>query len=125
MSQPEIPSPSGEPAARPEQLPPPPGDAAAAGDRPQQAVDGEEQALESHEVIELQSFSVKKAWIEENTKVCMKSVLEACTTAFLNARVVPGAAASHRGLCRHGGRTRVRHRGSRPSHTRTAARMGD
>ena len=69
MSQPEIPSPSGEPAARPEQLPPPPGDAAADGDRPQQAVDGEEQALESHEVIELQSFSVKKAWIEEKTKV--------------------------------------------------------
>ncbi|KAI5894093.1 uncharacterized protein SCHCODRAFT_02623709 [Schizophyllum commune H4-8] len=68
MSQPEIPSPSGEPAARSEQLPPPPGDAAAAGDRPQQAVDGEEQALESHEVIELQSFSVKKAWIEEKTK---------------------------------------------------------
>lgn len=30
---------------------------------------GEEQALESHEVIELQSFSERKAWIEEKIKV--------------------------------------------------------
>ncbi len=29
---------------------------------------GEEQALESHEVIELQSFSERKAWIEEKIK---------------------------------------------------------
>ena len=84
-----------------------------------------DEALEWHEVIELQAFIERKAWIEEKTKVCMKSVLEACITAFLNACVVPGAATSHRGLCRHGGRTRIRHRGSRPSHTRTAARMGD
>ena len=30
---------------------------------------GEEQALESHEVIELQAFSERKAWIEEKIKV--------------------------------------------------------
>lgn len=32
--------------------------------------DPEEQALESHEVIELQTFSERKAWIEEKIKVC-------------------------------------------------------
>ena len=32
-------------------------------------VEGEEQALESHEVIELQTFSERKAWIEEKIKV--------------------------------------------------------
>jgi hypothetical protein len=31
--------------------------------------EGEEQALESHEVIELQKFSERKAWIEEKIKV--------------------------------------------------------
>lgn len=31
--------------------------------------DPEEQALESHEVIELQTFSERKAWIEEKIKV--------------------------------------------------------
>jgi hypothetical protein len=31
--------------------------------------DDEEQALESHEVIELQTFSERKAWIEEKIKV--------------------------------------------------------
>ena len=30
---------------------------------------GEEQALESHEVIELQTFSERKAWIEDKIKV--------------------------------------------------------
>lgn len=36
---------------------------------------GEEQALESHEVIELQTFSERKAWIEEKIKVsCSPSV---------------------------------------------------
>lgn len=30
---------------------------------------GEEQALEWHEVIELQTFSERKAWIEEKIKV--------------------------------------------------------
>lgn len=33
---------------------------------------GEEQALESHEVIELQSFSERKTWIEEKIKVSIK-----------------------------------------------------
>ena len=33
--------------------------------------DAEEQALESHEVIELQIFSERKAWIEEKIKVCV------------------------------------------------------
>lgn len=32
---------------------------------------GEEQALESHEVIELQTFSERKAWIEDKIKVCI------------------------------------------------------
>jgi hypothetical protein len=32
-------------------------------------VDGRDQALESHEVIELQIFSEKKAWIQEKIKV--------------------------------------------------------
>jgi hypothetical protein len=36
--------------------------------------DGEEQALESHEVIELQTFSERKAWIEEKIKVSLSSV---------------------------------------------------
>lgn len=31
---------------------------------------GEEQALEWHEVIELQAFSERKAWIEQKIKVC-------------------------------------------------------
>lgn len=31
---------------------------------------GEEQALELHEVIELQTFSERKAWIEKKIKVC-------------------------------------------------------
>jgi hypothetical protein len=35
----------------------------------QPSLEGEEQALESHEVIELQSFSERKAWIEEKIKV--------------------------------------------------------
>lgn len=30
---------------------------------------GEQQALESHEVIELQTFSERKAWIEDKIKV--------------------------------------------------------
>lgn len=34
--------------------------------------EGEEQALESHEVIELQTFSERKAWIEEKIKVASK-----------------------------------------------------
>lgn len=33
-----------------------------------------EQALESHEVIELQTFSERKAWIEEKIKVLNLSV---------------------------------------------------
>jgi hypothetical protein len=31
--------------------------------------EGEQQALESHEVIELQTFSERKAWIEDKIKV--------------------------------------------------------
>ena len=30
---------------------------------------GEQQALESHEVVELQTFSERKAWIEDKIKV--------------------------------------------------------
>lgn len=33
------------------------------------------QALEGHEVIELQAFSERKAWIEEKIKVCQPNVL--------------------------------------------------
>lgn len=36
--------------------------------------DVEEQALESHEVIELQTFSERKAWIEEKIKVRVDSL---------------------------------------------------
>jgi hypothetical protein len=38
-------------------------------DDPVSPKDGEEEALESHEVIELQQFSERKAWIEEKIKV--------------------------------------------------------
>lgn len=41
---------------------------------------GEEQALESHEVIELQTFSERKAWIEDKIKV---SIPTPCHTAYL------------------------------------------
>jgi len=37
--------------------------------QPQPPNHPEEQALESHEVIELQTFSERKAWIEEKIKV--------------------------------------------------------
>ncbi|KAG7448998.1 uncharacterized protein BT62DRAFT_985409 [Guyanagaster necrorhizus] len=36
--------------------------------QPKSTTDGEEQALESHEVIELQTFIERKAWIEEKIK---------------------------------------------------------
>ena len=36
---------------------------------PESVKAGEEQALESHEVIELQTFSERKAWIEAKIKV--------------------------------------------------------
>jgi len=56
-----------------------------------------EEALESHEVIELQTFSERKAWIEEKIKVTplifSSSILE-CSTSPL----VSGEATSHRGL---------------------------
>jgi hypothetical protein len=38
-----------------------------------QVEDGE-QALESHEVIELQTFSERKAWIEEKIKVILNLI---------------------------------------------------
>jgi hypothetical protein len=38
--------------------------------------DTEEQALESHEVIELQTFSERKAWIEEKIKVSFLGVTD-------------------------------------------------
>jgi hypothetical protein len=38
-------------------------------------IGGEEQALESHEVIELQTFSERKAWIEDKIKVGIGSRL--------------------------------------------------
>ncbi len=37
--------------------------------RPSPTREGEEQALESHEVIELQAFIDRKEWIEEKIKV--------------------------------------------------------
>jgi len=39
--------------------------------------DSEEETLESHEVIELQAFSERKAWIEEKTKVSTRVVIYA------------------------------------------------
>lgn len=35
---------------------------------------GEEETLESHEIIELQTFSERKAWIEEKIKVLYVSM---------------------------------------------------
>jgi len=41
----------------------------AASEHSNKPEDGEEQALDSHQVIELQKFSERKAWIEEKIKV--------------------------------------------------------
>jgi len=41
---------------------------------PTQENDDEEQALESHEVIELQTFSERKAWIEEKIRVSLSDI---------------------------------------------------
>ncbi len=42
---------------------------------------GEEEALESHEVIELQAFSEKKPWIEERIRVSgLCYLLSLCTS---------------------------------------------
>jgi hypothetical protein len=37
--------------------------------QPSRPTEGEEQALELHEVLELQNFSERKAWIEDKIKV--------------------------------------------------------
>jgi hypothetical protein len=42
--------------------------------QPSTPTEGEEQALESHEVIELQTFSERKAWIEEKIEVNLNLV---------------------------------------------------
>jgi len=48
---------------------------------------GEEQALESHEVIELQKFSERKAWIEEKIKVVI--TLAVCLLILYGHLIVP------------------------------------
>lgn len=49
--------------------------------------EGEEQALESHEVIELQTFSERKAWIEEKIKVDLHLIhLATHLTAYSSSR---------------------------------------
>jgi hypothetical protein len=53
----------------------------------------EEQALESHEVIELQTFSERKAWIEEKIKVNLSSPIFPKT--YFKSCAVFGANAPH------------------------------
>jgi hypothetical protein len=53
---------------------------------PDSPKDGEEEALESHEVIELQQFSERKAWIEEKIKVNLISTIR---SAQVNTSTVP------------------------------------
>ena len=47
---------------------------------------GEEQALDRHEVIELQAFSERKAWIEEKIKVRHR-VVDRCVQRLIHAYV--------------------------------------
>ena len=61
--------------------------------------EGEEQALESHEVIELQTFSERKAWIEEKIKVIQHS---SSPLRDAHLQIVPRAHAPHRGFRRTG-----------------------
>jgi hypothetical protein len=49
--------------------------------------DGEEQALESHEVIELQTFSERKTWIEHKIEVLYASLFDGQLT---DRHLVPG-----------------------------------
>jgi len=54
--------------------------------------DGEEQALESHEVIELQTFSERKAWIEQKIEVLYASPSDG---QFTDRHLVPGENAAY------------------------------
>lgn len=65
---------------------------------------GEEQALELHEVIELQTFSERKAWIEQKIKVFKLSILLAMVAHLLP---VPREDAPNRGIRRLGCYTRL------------------
>ena len=76
---------------------------------------GEEQALESHEVIELQTFSERKAWIEQKIKVLYGSLLDG---QFTDRHLVPGENAAHRSLRRVGRCARVCPGHPRLAHTR-------
>lgn len=58
----------------------------------------DEQALESHEVIELQTFSDRKHWIEEKIKV--RSIVPRAFSTLLIHHTVSGEDAAYRGFCR-------------------------
>jgi hypothetical protein len=71
---------SGTPIARDDNItldsqPPSDVPASSSMEQPNSPSEGEEQALESHEVIELQTFSERKAWIEEKIKVNLSYVI--------------------------------------------------
>jgi hypothetical protein len=73
---------------------------------------GEEQALEWHEVIELQEFSKRKAWIEDKTKVGSLYSLKFALLSTSITAPAPGNNASSTGFCGTGRRTRVRRGGA-------------
>ena len=50
-------------------------------------VEREDQSLESHEVIELQTFSERKAWIEEKIKVGSLHIDESAFHIFAVLRI--------------------------------------
>jgi hypothetical protein len=64
--------------------------------QPSTPTEGEEQALESHEVIELQTFSERKAWIEEKIEVNLNLV---CVLQVTHPYLVSRENASNRGFC--------------------------
>lgn len=79
----------------------------------------EGETLESHEVIELQAFSERKAWIEEKIKVSIRVMNYACRIMA----VVLREPSAHRGLCRSRLSTSLGRAYPRPTHPRATARM--
>lgn len=72
--------------------------------------DNDEEALEWHEVIELQTFSERKAWIEEKIKVCCG--ICAVTLRREYSPLVPRTTAASRGVRRPGCGTFLRSGGT-------------
>lgn len=85
--------------------------------------DGEEHALDSHEVIELQAFSERKDWIMDKIKV--RSPLIKCRAPFMTPiALVSGDTPTYRGVRRPGRRSRIVSRDSGAPYTRGAKSMG-